>query len=124
MSKTPRTDVVKARKVAQDLSRRFSGANLPVRAKEERWYSLEDGALDEKASHLIYGMLADLAAKDALCKEMAAALAFYANEERYAGPNQKPIKGDIYQPIGMVYRLDVCRDLGGIARRMLAKVPK
>lgn len=50
------------------------------------------------------------------------ALRFYADKRRYEGPNLPPIEGDKYAPSDLVYRYDVTRDNGFIAREALAKV--
>jgi hypothetical protein len=47
------------------------------------------------------------------------ALLFYADSRRYEGPNTNPIPDDPYQPKELVYRLDVSRDGGQIARNAL-----
>lgn len=48
------------------------------------------------------------------------ALSFYANPLRYEGANQRPIPDDLFQPKELVYRLDIGRDGGQIARNALA----
>lgn len=52
----------------------------------------------------------------------ARALSFYADQQRYRGPNQRPIPGDAW-PDSDGYRLDVTRDGGAIARAALAWAP-
>jgi hypothetical protein len=47
------------------------------------------------------------------------ALEFYADPRRYEGPNTNPIPNDPYQPEELVYRLDIIRDGGQIARNAL-----
>jgi hypothetical protein len=54
---------------------------------------------------------------DALVK----ALQFYADYDRYNGPNQRLIGTDSYTPEGQGYLQDVTRDDGNIAREALAK---
>jgi hypothetical protein len=49
------------------------------------------------------------------------ALAFYADPLRYEGANMRPILDDPYQPENLVYRLDVTRDFGKIAREALGE---
>lgn len=58
---------------------------------------------------------------DVMVKLMEAreALAFYADHQRYCGPNCHPIPNDVHQPRGLIYRLDVTRDGGQIARAAL-----
>lgn len=50
------------------------------------------------------------------------ALRFYADQRRYEGPNLPPLEGDKYAPAGLVYRYDVTRDHGSVARNALSKV--
>lgn len=50
------------------------------------------------------------------------ALRFYADQRRYDGPNLPPLEGDKYAPDGLVYRYDVTRDRGSVARAALSKV--
>lgn len=55
-------------------------------------------------------------------EELQKALAFYADERRYRGPNQWLPDGavpDEYQPAILGYLLDVTRDYGEIARKAL-----
>ncbi len=53
--------------------------------------------------------------------DLVAALEFYADPKRYEGPNQKAEAGDEHTPSENVYRQDVIRDQGDIARAALAK---
>ena len=48
------------------------------------------------------------------------ALEFYANPQRYNGPNQRAVDGDAHQPSTCPYLWDVTRDGGDIARRALS----
>lgn len=48
------------------------------------------------------------------------ALRFYADSNRYHGPNRRLEVMDEYQPANLVYLLDVTRDGGSIARKALA----
>jgi hypothetical protein len=56
---------------------------------------------------------------------LADALRFYADPERYKGPNHR-LEGepDKYQPADLVYLLDVDRDVGNIARKALQRAGK
>ena len=48
------------------------------------------------------------------------ALAFYADPDRYDGPNLNPLPNDPYAPADLFYRLDVTRDGGRIAKAALS----
>lgn len=63
-----------------------------------------------------YDEVADLMAENGLLRK---ALEFYADPRRYNGSNLRPIKGDGYAPVGLVYCYDVLRDHGKIARKAL-----
>lgn len=52
------------------------------------------------------------------------ALEFYADPYRYEGPNLSPLVNDPLQPVDLVYRLDVTRDFGHIARSALKDISK
>ncbi len=52
---------------------------------------------------------------------LLAALEFYADPRRYDGPNTSPIEGDQFAPDGLVYRYDVTRDHGRVARAAIAR---
>jgi len=58
-------------------------------------------------------------------KALEWALRFYANPGRYDGPNMPPLPDDPFQPEHLVYRMDVTRDFGSVARAALQpKEPK
>jgi hypothetical protein len=66
--------------------------------------------------------MSDPTSKTTIAK-LKMALAFYADERRYEGPNQKPIENDPYQPDHeFPYLLDIIRDGGSIAREALKDV--
>jgi hypothetical protein len=52
--------------------------------------------------------------------ELEKALKFYADSQRYEGPNAQPIPNDPYAPADLVYRYDVTRDRGSVARKAIA----
>lgn len=57
-----------------------------------------------------------------LVAALVKALEFYANPSRYEGANMSPLPDDPFQPSDLVYRLDVTRDNGEIARAALTSV--
>jgi hypothetical protein len=51
------------------------------------------------------------------------ALRFYADEDRYCGPNQRPREQEDFGPDDFCYLWDVSRDRGEIARAALKGKP-
>jgi hypothetical protein len=80
-------------------------------AREE--INLREGATSER----LKAARAALAAPSETGRE---ALSFYADAQRYNGPNCRRIDGDRFTPFGDSYRKDVTRDGGEIARAALA----
>lgn len=69
------------------------------------------------------GLALDYAFKSALTRieELEGALGFYASVVRYQGPNQRAMPDDKWTDDDAVYRLDVTRDGGAIARATLTQ---
>ncbi len=86
----------------------------------EPYFSRHMMAMTGEGLHSKGDIAAELAWRDKRVAELETALRFYADDERYTGPNQRIERGsDPYTNPDSPYMQDVTRDRGAIAKKAL-----